>query len=341
MAQGTIHYMLSEAGRKASLLAGGDGREQQTISGALTTENIDLFKIDAQGIARAAIGTLATNYAQGYSNPPTYLAATDGPKQDAPPTWEQAVSAVQVAASVARSKAAEKAVAEEAAVAQERINIAHNAAIVAEWERGLLADPAARMPGNTYTGGVSHEIYTQLRFPPYLNDILSAGFRSEMRRRKEADEAEAARGKADALKVQLALVSEFVATHGTASQIQRYEATLLPSLELKELIAADLFSALAEFPRYERMTASDVCGEGAEREDDEHVKFSNSEAAEVPADTWDIYLAIKAAAGESVSIEVRLHHGRCECDGVPSQERYGVKVVKALGSFTIAREFAA
>ena len=339
MAQGTVFYSLSEAGRKASLLAGGDGREQQTISGELTADNIDLFAIDDGGIARAAIGDLVMEHPRGYDNPGFWKSGRSSPLQDAPPTWEQAVLAVQDAASTARAKAAEKAVAEEAAMAQERMNIAHNAAIVAEWERGLLADPAARMPGNTYTGGVSHEIYTQLRFPPYLNDILSAGFRSEMRRRKEADEAEAARGKADALKVQLALVSEFVATHGTASQIMRYEAGLLPSLELKELIAADLFSGLAEFPRYAKMRA--ICGGGAENEDDEHVEFSNQEATEVPPDTWDTYQAIKAAAGESVSIEIRLHHGRCECEGVPVQERFGVKVVKALGSRNIAREFAA
>jgi len=140
-------------------------------------------------------------------------------------------------------------------------------------------------------------------------------------------------------KMQLALVSEFVGQHGTPSQIERYEAGLLPSLELKELIAADLFLGLAEFPRYAKMRA--ICGGGPENEDDEHVTFSNEEAAEVPAETWDIYKAIEAVAGESISIEVRLHSARCECEGVPVQERYGVKVVKALGSRNIAREFAA
>lgn len=42
----TITYNLSEAGQKASLIAGGDGKSQQTVSIEITPEQVDLFDIN-------------------------------------------------------------------------------------------------------------------------------------------------------------------------------------------------------------------------------------------------------------------------------------------------------
>src|SRR5579863_6723694 len=45
-------YMLSELGRKASLLSGGDGRARQEIALEVPSHRLHLVSVDARGIAR-------------------------------------------------------------------------------------------------------------------------------------------------------------------------------------------------------------------------------------------------------------------------------------------------
>ena len=51
----TAVYQLSEAGRKASLLAGGDGRAVQQITVQVPTSRLHLVSVDPQGVARLRI----------------------------------------------------------------------------------------------------------------------------------------------------------------------------------------------------------------------------------------------------------------------------------------------
>src|SRR3712207_4451965 len=48
----TATYQLSEEGRKASLLAGGDGRAVQQVTLQVPTNRLHLVSVDAQGVAR-------------------------------------------------------------------------------------------------------------------------------------------------------------------------------------------------------------------------------------------------------------------------------------------------
>ena len=48
----TATYHLSEAGRKASLLAGGDGRALQRLSVPVPTTRLHLVAVDVDGVAR-------------------------------------------------------------------------------------------------------------------------------------------------------------------------------------------------------------------------------------------------------------------------------------------------
>src|SRR5262245_35100851 len=45
-------YLLSEEGRKASLLSGGDGRAMQQMTLAIPSERLHLVKVDEKGVAR-------------------------------------------------------------------------------------------------------------------------------------------------------------------------------------------------------------------------------------------------------------------------------------------------
>src|SRR5438128_10405306 len=48
----TASYLLSEDGRKASLLAGGDGRQVQQITLQVPASRLHLVSVDKQGVAR-------------------------------------------------------------------------------------------------------------------------------------------------------------------------------------------------------------------------------------------------------------------------------------------------
>src|SRR5438552_1440258 len=48
----TATYLLSEDGRKASLIAGGDGRATQQLSVHVPTGRLHLVSVDADGVAR-------------------------------------------------------------------------------------------------------------------------------------------------------------------------------------------------------------------------------------------------------------------------------------------------
>jgi len=319
------------------LLAGGDGLEQQTVVGELTADNIHLFSVDDGGIARAALGRLVQidrdkRWLCRLSHWPNTL------EQSTPLTWERALAVIGEAAAAARAEAAEEAIAQEAREAELRANAAHNAGVLAAFERKFIADPAARVPKySMWTTAAG--LKDNLLWPCHPAPSLSVECQVEATRRDKADEAARVAAEGQKKEEQAALLREFVAQHGSPSQVERLGRGLLPSLELKELVGGYLFAALSDFPRYQRMTATDVHGEYEEAEG--HVKFSALEAKEIPEKVWAVYKAIEAAAGDVVSVEPWLHVGSCECEGVPIQERYGVKVVKALGSRNIAREFAA
>src|SRR5688572_18504363 len=73
----TATYLLSEEGRKASLLAGGDGRALQQLTVNVPTNRLHLVSVDADGVARLKLR-------------PRY--ETDGEQRlvrvDAPPTYD-------------------------------------------------------------------------------------------------------------------------------------------------------------------------------------------------------------------------------------------------------------
>jgi hypothetical protein len=53
-----VEYLLSEAGRKKSLLAGGDGKELQVVEADITPEIINLAKVDGEGNVKLKVGFL-------------------------------------------------------------------------------------------------------------------------------------------------------------------------------------------------------------------------------------------------------------------------------------------
>src|SRR6267142_2592479 len=76
----TASYLLSEDGRKASLLAGGDGRAVQQLTLQVPANRLHLVSVDRQGVARLklrprfemdATGIVRIDTAPMYDAPPT------------------------------------------------------------------------------------------------------------------------------------------------------------------------------------------------------------------------------------------------------------------------------
>src|SRR5678815_1746458 len=80
----TASYALSEDGRKASLLSGGDGRAVQQIALQVPANRLHLVSVDKQGVARLK---LRPRFERGYERGLVRIDAA--PVYDAPPTIEE------------------------------------------------------------------------------------------------------------------------------------------------------------------------------------------------------------------------------------------------------------
>lgn len=78
----TASYLLSEDGRKASLLSGGDGRSLQQITLQVPSHRLHLVSVDRQGVARLKLRPRFERDANGIVRIDT------APSYDAPPTVE-------------------------------------------------------------------------------------------------------------------------------------------------------------------------------------------------------------------------------------------------------------
>ena len=79
----TASYLLSEDGRKASLLSGGDGRSLQQITLQVPSNRLHLVSVDRQGVARLKLRPRFERDTNGIVRIDT------APTYDAPPTVEE------------------------------------------------------------------------------------------------------------------------------------------------------------------------------------------------------------------------------------------------------------
>ena len=164
-------------------------------------------------------------------------------------------------------------------------------------------------------------------------------------KQKEASEAIAEQKKAEARKAQ---IDTWVQEKGTENQKKRHEINLLSEAEVIDSIRDEAYRALDCFPRYEKMTASDVCtcedhyDQETGHPDSCDVEFSVRPASEATAEEYEAMAKIEAVAKQA-------HPGACVTllDHVGSSEdcenevvRKSAKVEIAVGAFNFSREYA-
>jgi hypothetical protein len=148
----------------------------------------------------------------------------------------------------------------------------------------------------------------------------------------------------ESMKERAAVDNDQVSTDDRDGDELRAFLGVVPQSEVLDAIRDHALAALDAFPRYERLTATDI-HLARETEEDycEHheVTFGSGDAAEVPAATWDALKRLRAVAPEGADCAVRLHTATCDaCD--LKAKRFGILVsVDVAPGLTLHREYSA
>lgn len=243
-------FILSEEGRKASLLSGGDGRALQTVTLEVPASRLHLVSVDRQGVARLR---LRPRFEVDANQRVTRLDSF--PAFDTPPSADELL---RLAArnheleQTYRSARTTAALTRQDAQRELRERVAH----------AFVADPAQR--------AVSHPPPTQRRccieaegrsivFDVTEDPVLAKTVALEATRRFRADQRAKREQNLQERAKQLALheekkrfAAEWIAAHGTAEQKKRQAAGVLPMAEAIAAIADRAFAPAGDQPIYTR-----------------------------------------------------------------------------------------
>jgi hypothetical protein len=342
----TAIYHLSEEGRKASLLAGGDGRAVQEIKVQVPTNRFHLISVDADGLARLKL------------QPRFYLdAAQNVIRSDRPPTYDAPPSLDDLLKEAGRNHQLERAYhverAESRRKRQDHLFETHE-----QLAERFLADPTRRAhehpkptPRRCY---LTHHHRTIMfdaktdrgmarQVPPeayrrFCDDLRARTERNrEIRARELAIHDENER-----------LIAEWVATRGTPDQQDRHAAGMLPIKDVLEGLADDAFAAAGERPRYVRDGISRL--ESYLRQFPQFAKVVVTKAeflvtsanAEHANDAqWALKQELETLLPDA-TFTLRLHRLAWTKDPkAPTLTQFGVLVTRTVGPFTLRREYLA
>jgi hypothetical protein len=342
----TATYLLSEEGRKASLLAGGDGRAVQELTIQIPTNRLHLVSVDANGVARLKLRPrFETNGEQ-------HVVRIDAlPTYDAPPEIEDLFHEAARNHQLERAFEAERRTAKtkrREADRERRAQLA-TAFLSDPGQRALVHPPPSpkRCYLTTERGRVLFDINSD--DPPARDVPLEAHrrFRADLRARREDN----LRHRADQLALheeKKRFIGEWIAAHGTPDQQGRQAAGVLPMEEAIEAITDQAFGALAERPRY--------CYDGVDRLQHylrqvrqhsdvvitrEDLVVTSVDAKEMTAGQWATAQDVQKLLPEA-TVTLRMHKLAWKRDAqAPTLTLYGVLVTSRVGPFTLRREYAA
>lgn len=252
----TATFILSEAGRKASLLAGGDGKALQTLTLNVPAGRLHLVAVDRQGVAR-----LRLRPRFDLDGEQRVVRLDSSPAFDAPPNpeellrlaarnheLEQAFHAARTAATLTRQEAQREV--------RERV------------AQAFLADQGQRAvahPPPTQRYCVIEAEGRRIVFDVSADAVLAKPVAIEATRRFRADQRTKREQNLQERAKQLALheekkrfVADWIAKHGTAEQQARQAAGVLPMDEAIEGIADHVFAPASDHSRYVRDGAASL-----------------------------------------------------------------------------------
>lgn len=342
----TATYLLSEDGRKASLLAGGDGRAVQQLSIQVPTNRLHLVSVDNEGVARLKLQ-------------PRY--ERDGDQRvvrsDTPPTYDSPPTIDDLYKEAARNHELERvyyqqrsAVRTERRDAQRQLRTALAQAFLNDRTRRALVHPAPS-PKHCYLasdhGRVLFDVSRDEGLAKEVPPEAHRRFRADLRARKE----ENLRNRAE----QLALHEEkkravalWIEAHGTPEQKSRQAAGVLPMEEAIELMADEVFAALAHYPQYVRdgaerlqMRLREIPKYAAAVVTAADLVVTSKDATQATAAQWAVVQQLREAVPDA-TVTLRMHRLSWKNDPeAPTLTVFGVLVTRKVGPFAFRREYVA
>jgi hypothetical protein len=340
----TATYQLSEEGRKASLLGGGDGRAIQQIKLQVPTNRLHLVSVDGNGVARLKL------------RPYYQLDAERVIRIDADPTYDAPPDIEALFREAARNHQLERVYQTERRAAKTKRRDAERDRR-AQLAQAFLNNPEQRAlvhPAPTPKRCFLTAEHGRVLFEATMDDAPARDVPAEAHRRFRADlRARRERNLQDRA-AQLALheekkrfIADWIATNGTPEQRERQAEGMLPMEEAIEAITDHAFVALTDRPRYVH--------DGAERLQAHLRQFP--EYANAVVTSADVIVtganAVKATAAQwaaiqqiqpavlAASITLRVHKIGLKRDPkAPSLTVCGVLVTTKVGPFTVRREYA-
>lgn len=342
----TATYLLSEEGRKVSLLAGGDGRARQEFTVSVPANRLHLISVDLEGVARLKLR-------------PWYELDSDERvvRMDELPTFDAPPSIDDLFKQAARNHQLERLYEAERRAAKDRRRDAdrERRAKIAE---GFLADAAQRAlvhpaptPKRCYlatdNGRVLFDVSTDVGLARDVPVEAHRRFRADLRGRRERNLQERA--------AQLALheekrrvIAEWVAAYGTPDQKDRQAAGVLPMDEALDAITDQAFAALGSRPRYvqdgvDRLQqhlrrVPDFANMTVSRGD---LVVTSTNVDRMTAAQWALVNDLRALVPDA-TVTLRAHKIAWKRDPrVGVEPVFGVLVTTRVGPFTVRREYAA
>jgi hypothetical protein len=337
-------YLLSEEGRKASLLAGGNGRAAQEIIVEVPANRLHLVSVDANGIARLKLRPR-------YQRDEEQRVA----RVDAPPTYDSPPSLDDLFLEATRNHQLEAAFLAQRNTSRSQRRGAQREAR-AEFARAFLSDPNQRALGHppptpkrcaiaTEAGRVLFDADTD--HPPARDVPLEAyrRFRTDLRARQGRSQ----QGRAEQLAAheeKKRFIADWIAANGTVEQQDRQAAGMLPIDEALEALGDVEFAPLGDRPRYTRdgVARLQVHLRQDPRYSDAIVTAAtlsviSTNAVKATAAQWALLKEIQALLPHATAT-LRIHRlSWKQHPHAPGITVIGVLVVLNHGPFTLRREY--
>jgi len=341
----TASYMLSEDGRKASLLSGGDGHAVQQIALHVPANRLHLVSVDKQGVARLKLRPRFERDGEG-----GIVRIDAAPLYDAPPTIDKLYRAAAKNHELESAYYAER-VAQRSKRSDDDRALRESVAerFLADKEQRAVAHPPPSLKSCyviTDRGRLLFDIATDQGVAKDVPPEAHRRFRADLRAREDRNRQDRA--------AQLALhdekkrfVADWIAVNGTEEQRTRQAAGVLPMEEAIAAITDAVFEPLGDHPRYTRDGAERLRGHVAQFAEDTGVVVTsadvlvNSENAKTAtAGEWGLVRVFQARRPDA-SVTLRSHRISFKRDTrVPPILVRGVLVTVKHGPFTLRREFA-
>ena len=342
----TATYRLSEQGRKASLLAGGNGRAVQEVTITVPVSRIHLVSVDADGQARVRLQ-------------PRFV--VNGEQQvvrsDEPPIFDTVPSVDELLNEAARNHQLES-VYRSTAAEEHRKRQDKGLELRQRLAQEFLADPKRRaLVHPRPTSRACHLLVNNsvVRLDAKTDVGIARQVPPEAYRRFCADERERSQRGQDEFKRGYAvheekerLVAEWVSKYGLPSQCERHAAGLLPVSEVLEGMADQEFAGAASRARY--------VPDGVERLQAflrRYPQYANVVLTKVDLDVrteraenateaqWSMLSELRAMFPHA-DVTLQRHILTWVRDpNAPTLTIYGVLVRRKIGPFNIRREFVA